>query len=198
MTGKDSLNIVIEDVLSEAVMQRILASAGYAGNATYRITRGNGKIKTSIDKFKAASRIIPHIVLTDLDRFPCPPALLNAWNVGELPPSMLLRIAVREVESWLLADRQGIASFLGTAEEKIPFFPERLDDPKQALFSVVRKSRKRRLIEEIVPLPGAHIGPLYNEHLGCFALRHWNLEAAVENAPSLARNISRISNFLQG
>lgn len=197
MTGKDSLNIVVEDVLSGAVMQRILASAGYVGNATYRITRGNGKIKTSIDKFKAASRIIPHIVLTDLDRFPCPPALLNAWNIVELPPSMLLRIAVHEVESWLLADRQGIASFLGTAAEKIPFFPERLIDPKQALFSVVRKSRKRRLIEEIVPLPGAHIGPLYNEHLGDFVLRHWDLEAAIENAPSLARNISRISNFLQ-
>lgn len=198
MTHKDSLNIVVEDVLSEAVMQRILARVGYAGNITYRITRGNGKIKANVDKFKAASRIIPHIVLTDLDRYPCPSALLDAWDVGELPSSMLLRIAVREVESWLLSDRQGIASFLCTAIEKVPFSPEREDDPKQTLFSVVRKTRKRRLIEEIVPLPGAHIGPLYNEHMCDFALNNWDLEAAAENAPSLARNISRITAFLQG
>jgi hypothetical protein len=198
MTRKDFLNIVVEDVLSEAVMQRILATVGYAGTVTYRITRGNGMIKANVGKYKAASRIIPHIVLTDLDRYPCPPALLDVWNVGELPPSMLLRIAVREVESWLLSDRKGIASFLHTAIEKVPYYPEREDDPKQALFNVVRKTRKRRLIEEIVPLPGAHIGPLYNEHMCNFALNHWNIDAAVVDAPSLARNISRISGFLQG
>lgn len=198
MTRKDSLNIVVEDVLSEVVMQRILASAGYAGNVTYRITRGNGKIKANVDKYKAASRIIPHIVLTDLDRYPCPPALLDAWDVGSLPSSMLLRIAVREVESWLLSDRKGISAFLHVAIEKVPHCPENEGDPKQSLFTVVRKTRKRRLIEEIVPLLGAHIGPLYNEHMCNFALNHWNLEAAVEDAPSLARNISRITAFLQG
>ncbi|PKN22589.1 MAG: hypothetical protein CVU24_16435 [Betaproteobacteria bacterium HGW-Betaproteobacteria-18] len=197
MSAIDSLNIIIEDILSEAVMKRLLAYVKYAGNTTYRCTCGNGKIKANVDKYKAASRVVPHIILTDLDRYLCPSALLAAWGVSNLPPTMLLRIAVREVEAWLLSDRNGIASFLHTAIEKVPFLPETEYDPKQTLFSVVRKSRKRRLVEGMIPQPGAHIGPLYNEYMCDFALNHWQIGAAVKNAPSLTRNISRISAFLQ-
>ncbi len=192
------LNIIIEDVVSEAVMNRLLSHVGFSGNTTFRITRGNGMIKKSISKYKGASRVVPHIVLTDLDRYPCPPALLDDWNVGELPPSMIMRIAVREVEAWLLADRMGVAAFLHTAMEKVPFSPETEDDPKQTLLNVVRKTRKRRLKEEMVPQIGAHIGPLYNERMCDFVLNYWDIEAAVENAPSLAKSILRISVFCKG
>lgn len=196
MTHVDSLNLVVEDVLSEAVISRLLAHVGYTGNSTFRITRGNNQIKQNVAKYKGASRVVPHIVLTDLDRYPCPPSLLDDWGVGELPSNMLLRIAVREVEAWLLSDRNGIASFLHTAVEKVPSSPEAEDDPKQSLFSVIRKSRKRRLVEEMVPKPGAHIGPLYNERMCDFALNYWQIAAAMENAPSLVRSITRISAFL--
>jgi len=195
--NSDFLKVIVEDVLSEAVMIRLFAYVRYTGVPTYMISRGNGLIKKNIPKYKGASRVVPHIVLTDLDRYPCPPALLDDWRVGKLPQSMLLRIAVREVEAWLLSDRKGIASFLHTAIEKVPFFPETEVDPKQALLNVVRKTRKRRLIEEMVPHPGAHIGPLYNERMCDFAMNYWSIEASAENAPSLARNISRISAFLK-
>lgn len=197
MSFADSLNIVVEDILSEVVMGRLLEHAGYAGKTTFRIAGGNVQIKQNISKYKGTSRVARHIVLTDLDSYPCPPALLDAWNVGELPPTMLLRIAVREVEAWLLADRKGIASFLHAPVEKIPVLPETESDPKQTLFSLIRKSRKRRLVEEMVPKPGAHIGPLYNERMCDFALNHWQIEAASENASSLCRNISSITAFLQ-
>lgn len=179
-------------------MNRLLAYAGYTGNVRYRITRGNDQIKKNVPKYKGASRFVPHIILTDLDRYPCPPALLDSWGVGELPPTMLFRIAVREVEAWLLSDREGIATFLHTATVRVPFNPEAEDDPKQTLYSLVRKSRKRRLVEEMIPQPGAHIGPLYNEHMCDFAMNHWQVEVAVENAPNLAKNILRITAFLQG
>ncbi len=192
------LNIIVEDIVSETVMARLLAHVGYFGDATYRIARGNDQIRRNIPKYIGASRVIPHIVLTDLDRYDCPPALLADWNVGELPRTMLLRIAVHEVETWLLSDRRGIAAFLHTAIEKVPDNPEAVGDPKRALVCVVRKSRKRRLAEEMIPQPGAHIGPLYNVRMCDFVQNHWNIEAAVENAPSLARNLSRISAFLQG
>lgn len=198
MSFVKSLNVVIEDVLTEVVMRRLLSRLGYTGMTTYRVTRGNGAIKANVDKYKGASRVVPHIVLTDLDRYPCPPALLTAWSVGKLPPTMLLRIAVRETEAWLLADRNNFATFLMAAVEKVPNDPEALADPKQAVFGVVRKSRRRRLIEEMVPSPGAHIGPLYNERMCDFALNHWDIEVAAGNAPSLARNIARISAFLFG
>ena len=199
MSATQSLMVVTEDVLSETVLQRLLQNTGYSGAAPmFRIARGNGAIRKNLDQYKGASTTIPHIVLTDLDLYPCPPALMNDWHVGALPQSMLLRIAVREVEAWLLADRKGIADFLHAAIEKVPFAPELLNDPKQALFGIIRKSRKRRLVTDMVPLPGAHIGPLYNDRICDFALNYWKIEAAVENAPSLARNIARISDFLRG
>jgi len=134
--------------------------------------------------------------LTDLDRYPCPTALFDDWRVGALPPTMLLRIAVREVEAWLLADRKGIADFLHVAIEKVPPSPESMDDTKQAMFNVIRKSRKRRLVEEMVPQSGAHIGPLYNDRMRDFALNCWRIETAAANAPSLDRSISRIAAFI--
>jgi hypothetical protein len=193
-----TLNVIVEDVVSEAAMSRILAYVGYTGNVEYRIVRGNGNIRKNIGKYKGASRVFPHIVLTDQDRYPCPPALLNDWQIGVLPAGMLFRIATHEAEAWLLADRQGIAEFFNTIAEKIPSAPETLTDPKQTVFSIVRKTRKRRLIEEMVPQPGAHIGPLYNERMCEFIVKRWSITNAVENSPCLARNIARISTFLRG
>lgn len=197
MSSNQYLNVVIEDLLSEAVMQRLLAKVGYKGNPPdFRIAHGNSAIRKNLDKYKGASRVIPHIVLTDLDRYPCPSALLDDWRVGILPPTMLLRIAVREVEAWLLADRKGIADYLHVAIDKVPLSPESLDDAKQTMFNVIRKSRKRRLVEEMVPQPGAHIGPLYNDRMRIFTLNCWQIETAAANAPSLDRGISRIAAFL--
>lgn len=190
------LNIIVEDVVSKAVMSRLLAYLRFSGCADYRVTQGNVRIRANIPKYKGASRVAPHIILTDLDRYPCSTALLEEWHVGALPPDMILRIAVREVESWLMSDRQGIASFLHVAFEKVPAAPESVDFPKQALFSVIRKSRRKRLVEEMVPQAGAHIGPLYNDHLCNFTLNYWNIETAAENAPSLSRSLSRIEEFL--
>jgi hypothetical protein len=189
------LNVIVEDILSQAVMQRLLDHIGLREAPTFRVMRGNGKIREGIQKFSAASRVSPHIVLTDLDRFPCPPALIKQWNIGRLPETMLLRVAVHEVEAWLMADRAGFAGYLQVAQEKVPFDPETEIDPKQCLFSLVRRSRKRRLRDEILPTSGAHIGPLYNEYFCRFASEHWRIEDAVANAPSLARSLERLTAF---
>jgi hypothetical protein len=124
----------IEEVLRVCVPNmRLLAKVGYTGGVTFRITRGNSTIRRNLEKYKGASRVIPHIVLTDLDRYTCPPALFDDWRVGVLPKSMLLRIAVREAEAWLLADRKGIADFLHAALENVPSAPELVKDPKEVV-----------------------------------------------------------------
>jgi len=38
-------------------------------------------------------------------------------------PNFLFRVAVREVEAWLLAHREGIARFLGISEHLVPLMP---------------------------------------------------------------------------
>src|ERR1035441_9429449 len=73
---------------------------------------------------------------------PCVPEVLPRW----LPaPSRLmrLRVAVRELESWLLADSERIAKFLGVAVAEIPADPDSVPDPKRLMVQLARSSRRR-------------------------------------------------------
>ncbi|MBI4757273.1 MAG: hypothetical protein HY778_18070 [Betaproteobacteria bacterium] len=198
MTGQAIL-VAVEDELSAAVMRRLVVASG-RGFVIDRVinARGNGLLKAGMGKFVSASRVLPHVVLTDLDRCPCPPELLRQWGASRLPPRLLLRIAVREVEAWLLADRTGMAAYLSVPVTKVPHDPETELDPKRTLINLARRSRKRRLIEELAPQVGSPncIGPLYNARLTEFACNRWDVEAARERAPSLDRALQRLSSFL--
>lgn len=191
--------LVVEDALSLAVMERLLAftGRGYVVKLE-KVERGFSKILKSIPKYRNASLVLPHVVLTDLDLGVCASALRAQWGVSQLPPAMLFRVAVREVEAWLLADRAGFAEFAGIASNKVTQQPESLPDPKQTLINLVRRSRNRRLATELVPPAGSavSIGPLYNERLSAFARSDWNVNVAMASAPSLNRTVARLHTFL--
>lgn len=198
MTSAHCIVVAVEDELSGEVMRRLIAASG-RNFAIDRLinTRGNGQIKAGINKFKSACHAVPHVILTDLDKYSCPLALLQAWKAIRLPPQLLFRIAVREVESWLLADRDGIAEFLHVAVAKVPRNPESELDPKRSLINLARRSRKRRLVEELVPAQGssASIGPLYNARLSEFVNTAWDIDRAKVLAESLSRTIDRLASF---
>lgn len=157
-------------------------------------TRGYGRMKKDIQKYIAASYVLPHIVLTDLDVFECPPALIADWKLHSVKGRLIFRIAVREVEAWLLADRSGFAEFLGLPPTKIPTVPDSLVDPKQTLVNLARRIKRRRLAEELIPPAGStsSIGPFYNDRLSEFITSKWNVQSASERSPSLAKALSRI------
>jgi len=183
-----------------AVMERVVKSSGRPFVISRRfIERGFGNIKRSVTKYRQASHVIPHIVLTDLDGGACPVALRAEWGATDLPDFMLFRVAVRETESWLLGDRDGFADFASVAKVKISVEPEQLPDPKEALIDLVRRGRNKRLAAELVPSPGsaASIGPLYNEKLISFVEQRWDVEAAAAACPSLHRMRQRLASFLQ-
>lgn len=198
MTIPRSIILAVEDELSGAVLQKLVLLSKRSFEIRVNIAKGYGRLKKGMNKYREASRIHPHIVLTDLDRCPCPPQLIDNWNANRLPPQLLFRIAVREVEAWLMADRDGIAEFLKINVNKIPYEPETLEDPKQTLVNLARKSRSRKLSQELVPEAGssASIGPLYNPHFINFVSEHWNVEQACQHAPHLAKTLRRISTFL--
>lgn len=72
MTNGRSVVLAIEDELSETVLRRLLAASG-RGFEVDRVVmaRGFGRIKVKMEMFATASRAVPHIVLTDLDRHAC-------------------------------------------------------------------------------------------------------------------------------
>src|SRR5262249_9439426 len=136
----------------------------------------------------------PWLVVRDLDHDDeCGAALASA-----LMPSptkwMRFRIAVRETESWLLADRESLASYLRIQRALVPVHPETLPDPKQALVNLARRSRSRAIVADMVPRLGvsAPVGPAYTARVSEFALQHWRPEIAAASSPSLRRCIERI------
>jgi hypothetical protein len=138
------------------------------------------------------------LLLTDLDTYPCAGELIADWLRGvELQPGFLFRVAVREVEAWLLADREGIAGFLAIPVRSVPDWPEALPDPKASLIHLASTSRRREVRERLVAPRGssAQIGREYNDCLSEFVFRDWNYARATERAPSLARAGERLRGY---
>src|SRR5712691_5308903 len=82
-------------------------------------------------------------------------------------PRMCFRIAVRAVETWLLADRQRLAQFLSIPVSRIPPALEAENDPKSLLVNLARHSRKRATRADMVPRQhsGRKVGPAYASRL---------------------------------
>lgn len=192
--------IVHEDELSEAILRRLLEYSDRQFIVSHSIlARGFGRIKRDVGNYKTACKAVPHIVLTDLDQMTCPPALLTAWHVVNRPAELMFHVAVREVESWLMADMEGLSAFLGIARRFFQANPDSLENPKQALINAARRSRYRRMASEIVPIPGssASQGVLYNHHLVRFVKTHWDIPAAANRSPSLDRILIRLQHFMK-
>jgi hypothetical protein len=191
------LNLACEDKVHEAILQRIVdfAQGRFQVANCYR-HGGYGYLKKSIAGFHAASKQTqtPFFVLTDLDDIECPASLIENWLPGERDPRLLFRVAVREAEAWLLADRKNFASYLRISEQKLPREPESLPDPKATLIELAKSSRIRKLREGIVPAKGmtAKQGPDYNGCLLPFIQSDWNLQEAAGRSRSLAKAIQRL------
>lgn len=198
MTRSIAINLAVEDPLSEATLLRIVKESGAAFSVAHCFQRGGfGYLKKQALSFNAASRLTPFLLLTDLDTMVCPAALIASWLPVPQHPNFLFRVSVRAVESWLIADRAGIAGFLGVSSTLVPRDPESLSDPKRELIRLASRSRRRNLREAIVPAPEttARFGPDYNGCLIRFVAEFWDPLVARKAAPSLDRTLSRLSEF---
>lgn len=187
-------SIAGEGTLDLAVAEIILNRFGHEVSAAFD-KRGKDNLDSRLSGYLNASRISPWLVLRDLDTDDCAPTVLNriAPNIGQFP-NMHLRICVRSVEAWLLADSQAFAQFLGVRIAAVPQDPDDLAYPKTTLVQIAAGSRRRNLRDGIVPRPqsGRAVGPEYNSIMTEFVLAHWNVERAIGQSPSLDRAVNRI------
>lgn len=184
--------LAVEDVLSEWVARRALATrpVSYAIGPVFS-QGGYGYLKKQARAFNNAAKACPFLLLTDLDRSPCPSQLIGEWVGPSHHPHFLLRVAVRELESWLLGDPAGLSSFLGL---RTPFDlgnPESLADPKQELLKLANRSPRRAIREALTWKDAASgrlsQGPDYNAPLARFVTTAWNIGAARKQCRSLDR-----------
>lgn len=192
------VNLAVEDPLSESVLRAILRQSGrqYVVGTCYN-RGGYGYLKSMIRGFNNAAKGTPFILLTDLNSAECPPTLRTAWLPDHQHPNLLFRIAVREVEAWVLAHRVSFAKFLGIRKELVPENVDAIDDPKRCLIDLVSRSPRRDLRSDIVPplTSTRRQGPNYNGRLGLFVERSWSVQEAKSCSPSLRRAVNAVATF---
>ena len=194
------INLVVEDELSEAVARRLLESASrpYAIRVVHS-RGGYGYIKNRIRAFNNVAKGTPYSVLTDLDAGECAPAMINRWfSPVSVEDNLLFRVAVREVEAWLLAHRSAFAKFVGVPQALVPPDVEEIDNPKKRLIDIARRSRYKRIREDIVPPQHSRRqqGPDYNGCLVGFVEKHWDPRRCMGVCRSLDKAVRRINSFV--
>lgn len=181
------INTLVEGLLDADVAARIIVTAGHTCGASYG-KKGAGYIKNKIGSFNASAKASYYLALVDFmdTHHNCPPDVVATW-VPNRHPKMLFRVVVREMESWLLADRNGLASYLSVKISNVPDNPEQVLDPKRAIVNLARDSSSRLVRASLVPDNGstAQVGKLYTSEMQKFVNNKWNVNTARSNALSL-------------
>jgi hypothetical protein len=214
-----SVAIVVEDELSDRIARRLIHhirrtwTVGvryplkeFAGGRTNprnvaekRGLSGFGQIRSNLPVFNHAATHRPFFVLTDLDiHSACPGGVWGAWLPALAKnPNLIFRVAVKEVEAWLLADRENIADFLEIPRSLIPLDCELLADPKREIVALARQSASQEIIHALVPRAGssAEVGRSFDRKMIQFVKDQWDIANAAGQSRSLERAINALTRF---
>lgn len=196
---RQAVTIAVEGVTDTAVVARLFAWLGMEVGPVYG-QRGKAYLDKHLPAYNNAARFAPWLVVRDLDTdFECAP-VLTAALLPTPAAFMRLRVAVREVESWLLADRVRIADFLSVALNRVPVDADSIGNPKSFMVELARQSRRRQIKEDLVPAAGSgtKVGPGYAARLIEFARGAWRPQAAVRNSASLRRCVAALEPWRRG
>ena len=189
--------LVVEDRLSAAVATKILQHFNI--EIVQRVIyEGNSYLQRKAQSYnQAAYHECGIFMLTDLDSPKiCPPALIQSWVKGSLNRWFFLRVAVMEIESWIMADRLAVSEFLAIPFNRIPQNTDEISSPKEFVVSLARRSKSTRVRIALVPErndKSAKVGNAYNPWLIQFVREHWDLERAATVSPSLKRTLDRLT-----
>jgi hypothetical protein len=195
-----SIVLAVEDSLSESIGRQIARSAGWDVTGQPKINNGKSQLEKNFEKYCQRARREAVLLIVDMDRssvrHPCPSVLIDEWAKGHgIPPKMFFRVAVHEIESWLMADHEAMQILIGH-NVKLPPNPDALVDPKMVLLNML-KQVKRHLRDGVVRVHGSNVsqGVAYNAVLGKLVDEHWSPERAAQKSESLSRAFSRLREF---
>lgn len=193
MGGYVYARVIVEGVTDVPVVTAIMRAAGW-NDDQFKVRSANGKgvIDRDIKNYWEAARVHPYVIFRDLDRDGegCP-VTLRSELVERTPgesPDLLIRIVDQCIESWLLADREGVAKFC-----KRPIASVRPRDSwhKEHLLRLFQKAQ----FKDAVLCEGGKLafGPAYAVQLQRLVAHHWSIERAAAESDSLRRALERLT-----
>ena len=193
------IHIVAEDALSVCIAQTILKK--YKPNyilCPIHVTGGRTYILKRLAHYNSSAKHLLFFVLVDLDKERCAVDFIQHCfgSTSRKNKNLIFRVAEREVESWVLADREGFSRYFKVSEKRLLNHPDKIEDPKQYLVNVIRKHCKNKWYKQsIVPdkNSSAVVGPLYNPALIHFVQQEWDIDRAKIASFSLNRCILALS-----
>lgn len=187
------VNILVEGSSDEPVAKKLLLHAGLEVGTVYG-KKGKPYLLKRLLNYNQAASFQPWFVLIDLDKELCPSEALQIW-LPQPTKGMRCRVAVRAIESWLLADSRNLARFLSVSETKIQQqSPDNYADPKATLIALAKHSSSSAIRTDMVPRlnSGAKVGDLYVPRLNEFTEKFWNPTIAMEHSESLQRCVNAL------
>ncbi|GAB6286390.1 MAG: hypothetical protein STSR0009_25910 [Methanoregula sp.] len=195
------IRLAIEGTIDQVIMERLITGAGAIPVEPQRHKKS--EMRKRIIGFNHSAAARNWIVLIDLDHdTSCAPELCREW-LPHPAEHMYFRVAKREIESWILADRERLSRFISVPLSRITTDPEDLPYPKEYLINLARQSTDRNVVRDMVPRPGSGRteGSAYISWMIDFVhntRRGWRPEIAASHADSLARCIRCLKRLAEG
>lgn len=185
-----AIDLLVEGYVDELVLRAALTRLNHQVGTVYG-KRGVSFLKQRAEGIAVRGahghRVLIVADAMDLDAL-CPSEA--ARSLVSAPPSgTLVRVAVREMEAWLLASRAELARFLRISLARIPTHSDQVVDPKERLINLARQSSSSKLREMMVPRIGtsAQVGVGYVDAVSNFLNGYWDSDAAAEVSPSFRK-----------
>lgn len=183
---------IVEGYMESVFLPVVLAQLGRADlQPNIRNAGGGTKFWLAAARYNEAGKHNAVMGLADLEQAQCAPSLL-ASKLPHKSAGFHLRISVRMLESWLLADRQAMAGFLKVPISALPINPDSKAHPKRTLVDIARKSTSKNIRNALIPDDsGGVVGSDYAATMSKFIEQHWRVAVARKHSPSLEKACQR-------
>lgn len=190
------IHALVEGHLDGRLLKILLQQLGLGNRLiVLRDAGGHNNFWRSAERYNEAGRHGLVIGLADLEQQPCASRQLATLKRG-LSAGFKLRLAVRMIESWIVADRAAFASFIGVPVSRVPLEPDLEVHPKRLVATLAKESKKRVIREGLAPQhSSALVGPEFTPLMAEFVESSWDSTRARRNSPSLDRACIRWCNL---